>query len=143
MNIAMHSFEYLNVCMNNVWKNTNILCVLRIVRHSHRRIPNGIFADSFIFFLIQDYRKSVLNMNVDDRLKDEFGRRQEEMRRHRKRHTNNLTTPDQESSSATPSSSDDEGKQDSRKPIKKSPSRSGKLVDWSSYISLVMWYLVN
>lgn len=66
-------------------------------------------------------------MNVDDSLRDEYGRRQEEMRRHRRRHgnNNNLSVDQRESSSATPSSSEDEDKQDTRKVIKKSPSRSG------------------
>ena len=77
--------------------------------------------------ILKDFRKSVLNMNVDDSLKDEYGRRQEEMRRHRRRPTTNLTVPEsKDSSSATPSSSEDEETQNSRRLIKKSPSRTGK-----------------
>ncbi|GFQ76067.1 RNase H domain-containing protein, partial [Trichonephila clavata] len=83
----------------------------------------------------KDFRKSVLNMNVDDKLKDEYGRRQEEMRRHRRRTAiNNLSTEQQQqSSSASPSSSEDDNhlpnpEQDKkRKVLKKSPSRSGIL----------------
>ncbi|GIY01032.1 uncharacterized protein CEXT_20161 [Caerostris extrusa] len=55
----------------------------------------------------KDFRKSVLNMNVDDKLKDEYERRQEEMRRNRRKTGHALST-EQQSSSATPTSSEDE-----------------------------------
>ncbi|CAL1268047.1 unnamed protein product [Larinioides sclopetarius] len=83
----------------------------------------------------KDFRKSVLNMNVDDKLKDEFGRRQEEMRRHRRRTLGGgqSVSTDKQSSSATPSSTEDENhlpdpeQERKRKVLKKSPSRSGIL----------------
>lgn len=92
---------------------------------------NVVIQMSFAILNNQDFRKSVLNMNVDDKLKDEYGRRQEEMRRHRRRHGGGGHGGDQKSSSATPSSSEDENHlQDpdiKRKVLKKSPSRSGKI----------------
>ncbi|GIY59371.1 hypothetical protein CDAR_33701 [Caerostris darwini] len=80
----------------------------------------------------KDFRKSVLNMNVDDKLKDEYERRQEEMRRNRRKTGHALST-EQQSSSATPTSSEDENhlqdpdQEKKRKVLKKSPSRSGIL----------------